>query len=724
MYRNTKKQTFGKEWKMNIILINPIGPDPPPIYYGPPYGLAIIAAVMEKCGKNVSAMTFDRENYEEMISLVFREIKKKKPKYIGISCQSTSRGITYKMISDIKKQHPNIVIIVGGPFASQMPNIYLEQKGADYVIVGPGEETMNELIDSLENDQDIMNVNGVVLKRNNKILKTNKRKLIANIDELPFPAFHLFDVKKKLRNNKDFVQTELGKRKLLEVKGKRCSSVTNSLMLLSSIGCIYSCSFCPMSKSDQPKYRYHSPEYFVNMIEKFKKDYNQKHFVFGDNFFTCLPKRTEAICDIIIKRGLDIEWVCMTRTDYVTPELLTKMKEAGCIEISFGVESCSHKVQKKIKKHLSPDSVKNAFKWCNEIGIRSVLMLMVGNEGESDNTILETLRFIRELEPDIVQVKKIKVYPGTKIHDNAIKSGIIKNNYYLTEKEMPPVYTVENSIDKIEEWKSMFKLRDITIELQKDCNNNCSTCQTIIERNLSTEEAKEQILKVMNRCNTITFSGGDPLIRNDIFEILDFCKKTGTINILIRTNARMCSYKKIVEELTHYNIQGIIVPFFSNNPKIHEKITKNNQSFKQTLKGIEELTNSFKVIAEIPILEDNYRNLDETIKFIMRHQIKNFKLIYDPKKYDSPTLINTEKSLNQTLKTLTEEKANVCLNGIPYCIVKEHEKIIDEIKRPFDEIHNPNEEIISIGKERRKQRIHKKECKDCSYNHICEGFWR
>ena len=104
------------------LLINPIGPDPPPIYFGPPYGLALIAAVLERNGKDVTCLAYERESYDEMMGSLMKELSKGYD-YVGVSCQSTSRGVVYRMIDSIRKGFPDAKLIVGGPFASLMPEL-------------------------------------------------------------------------------------------------------------------------------------------------------------------------------------------------------------------------------------------------------------------------------------------------------------------------------------------------------------------------------------------------------------------------------------------------------------------------------------------------------------------------------------------------------------------------------------------------------------------------
>ena len=133
-----------------ILLINPTSPDPPPIYYGPPYGLAIIAAVLENKGYLPFCIDFERETIEEMVNQIKEIIKEKEIQYVGISCQSSNRGYVYKLIKEIKNINRDIIIILGGPFATQKNELLLRNFLIDYIVMGDGEITFYKLIKGLE----------------------------------------------------------------------------------------------------------------------------------------------------------------------------------------------------------------------------------------------------------------------------------------------------------------------------------------------------------------------------------------------------------------------------------------------------------------------------------------------------------------------------------------------------------------------------------------------
>jgi MoaA/NifB/PqqE/SkfB family radical SAM enzyme len=351
-------------------------------------------------------------------------------------------------------------------------------------------------------------------------------------------------------------------------------------------------------------------------------------------------------------------------------------------------------------------------------------MLMVGNEGETEETIKETLIASREIEPDKVQVKTTKVYPGTRLHDIAEKSGIVTEDYYLKDDEMPPVFTAENSEETIKRWKSMFRLRNLTLEIQKECNNNCSLCTVSKGRKLNTEEVKDAILELFERCDTLTLSGGDPLIRNDIFEILEFCSNIPPLKLQLRTNARMAKYRKFSEKIAGFGLHRVIVPVYSHREDVHDRFTKVSGSLRQTLSGIRNLReHGVKISVQIPLLEENFKEINETVKIIIDTGIKEFSFDYNPLNGMSPRLYDAGCSLRKVFEEYSKSGSEFSVTGIPYCMIRGFKEKIDEIRRPFDELRKLDGKIVNIGRERRESREYRKVCSGCSHKKICEGFW-
>lgn len=181
-------------------------------------------------------------------------------------------------------------------------------------------------------------------------------------------------------------------------------------------------------------------------------EYGIRHINFADDTFTVKPKKTLEICDGIINKNLDLSWDCTTRVDYVTPELARRMRKAGCVFTSLGVESASEKILKTIHKKISAQQVINAFKLLKSEGITPYPLLMVGNPGESDETIQDTVQLIKAIKPELMGISMAMVFPETELNKLAQNKGLLDESYWLTELP-PPYYTAEQSLEQLEKWR-------------------------------------------------------------------------------------------------------------------------------------------------------------------------------------------------------------------------------------------------------------------------------
>ena len=708
----------------DILLINPQINNPGPNYFGPPYGLASIAAFLEKNGKEVQCLDLERETFEGMLEKIEQTIKSNHIKFVGISCQSSNRGAVYSLISKIKNIDEKIIVIIGGPFATDKYHLILENFPVDFVVLDEGEISFDNLVDCITKGSDPSKVNGIAYVTDGNIIKTPDQEKIADMDRLPYPAFHLFNVERGLGKKEDYIISELKKRKLYYLPGKWHATIPDCLMLLSSIGCIYSCSFCPMSGVTKCKYKEHTAKHFVDMVGFFSKKYNTKNFLFGDNFFTRHPERNKEMCEELIKRGFDIYWKCMTRTDFVDDELVQTMRKSGCIEISFGVESCSETVQKAIGKNLPLDSVSKAIKSCEKYGIRSILMLMVGNLGETKKTIYETLSRVKDLEPDEVLIQTTKIYPGTRIHQLCEEKGIISDDYYLDTNPEPKLFTLENDELTIKKFRSMLKLRNIFFETNDSCNNNCVYCDKKKGVAKITEELKIALLKIASRTHRVTFCANEPTLRKDLFELINYADKLRISKVRVETNARLFSYKNTASKFMSSRINKYIVSFFTSDEKLHDSITRTKGSFRQTVEGIRNMCKHNPDAVEVKLLlfDETYKNLEATVKLLLSLGVSRFSFVYEPnKKIAMPSLGGLKPYLEKVIGKLGKKYT---IMGIPYCIIPDHEEVINEIHLPFDEKYTFDGKTVNIGKERRKNKVKFDKCKKCKFNNICEGVWK
>ena len=611
-----------------IVLINPVNPDPPPNYFGPPYGLSLIGANLLKHKKVVTAYDFDLEPLETMLSAVPEIIRRDKPRYVGVAIQSCTRGPVYELIRAIRKIDKSIIIILGGPFASIKYELLLKNFPVDYVVIGDGEETLVELLDCLEHDQEPERVKGIAFLKDNRVWVTDERRKIINLDNLPYPAFHLF---KKFDKKINIIEKDKPIPNF--ILGRRCTTLKNALLLLSSRGCTYNCNFCPMSKVSKNKIRFHSPEYFVDMVKFFYDNYNIKVYAFGDNFFTLAKKRVIKICGLILKKNLKISWSCMTRSDYVDAKMLLLMAKAGCFEISYGIESGSAKIQKIIGKKLDLAKTKDAFTLTRKAGIRSILMLMIGNTGESRETIKETACYVKDIDPDTILVKITKVYPGTKVHDIFEKKGLLKKNYYLTDEHAPPSFTLAHSEEELEKFAQTIQVRTVILYVNNRCNNKCIFCYAGKYKSGKTlAEIKRELILASRRAEHIILGCGEPFLRKDFFQILNFTDEVEAHHLYLYSNARMFYYEDLAQRIKSIkSLRKIMIPFFGNKG-IHDDVSRVKGAFFQTITGIKNLKAIVPYIgiqACIFVSDSNSGSLFELVEFLCTSLgIDEFRFIF------------------------------------------------------------------------------------------------
>lgn len=171
-----------------------------------------------------------------------------------------------------------------------------------------------------------------------------------------------------------------------------------------------------------------------------------------DDTFTLDNKRVIDVCKEILKRGIKMNFNCEARIKPVSREMFYWMQKAGFIKVCFGIESGSEKILKSIHKNITKEDCFNTFRILKEFKkIEVVKYLMVGLPGETEDTVRETIEFVKKLQ----RIKKMNffyatpfwLYPGTEVYRDAVSKGFIDDDYWLTEKPCP-IYTLEHS----EEW--------------------------------------------------------------------------------------------------------------------------------------------------------------------------------------------------------------------------------------------------------------------------------
>lgn len=350
----------------------------------PPLGLLYLASYINQNSSLFKAKIIDIGNEKISLSQVIKKIKKIKPYVIGVTSMTPQLQGVIELTVKLKQNFPKIPIFIGGPHISADPDfINRHHKLFDYAITGEGEITF--------------------LKSLNQLFKKNKLPKIqtsippSKLDDLPFPD-------KKLIKRQNYKQTE-------------------SIMF--SRGCPFQCYYCSRP-SISHIVRYRSSK---NLISEIKKCFPtcKGDISFQDDTFTMKRENVVEFCQSIIKQKLKISWDCNTRIDLVDQDLLSLMKQAGCHQINFGIESGNERVRKEIihKGNFTNKDIKKIFSYCKQLKIKIACYFMIGHPTETKKELNDTKEMILNSKIDILGLSIPTPFPGSALYNIALKDGII-----------------------------------------------------------------------------------------------------------------------------------------------------------------------------------------------------------------------------------------------------------------------------------------------------------
>jgi radical SAM superfamily enzyme YgiQ (UPF0313 family) len=373
-----------------------------------PLGLAYVGGFLIKEGYEVKIIDLALEdvNYDNTT----KKIKEINPYIIGISALSFQYSHIKKLVSYLK----NIVsckIVLGGFLSSYNYNLILEKTKVDICIVGEGELVLLDIIKNLNN---LSNINGIVYKDNQKIIENPSRELITNLDDMPFPAYELFDIEKYL----NFSMTDISIPHTYLKKKKKHRQIT----ILGGRGCPFSCNFCSKMNIH---YRLRSIDNIMREIKYLRDKYDIDIFGFYDELLFLNKDRLKEFCEKI--KELDINWYGDIRVNLVNYETLKLFKESGCLTISFGVESGSNKILKNMNKKITSKEIEETIKNCLKLNLIPGMGLILGYPGENVESIKETINLFKRVGYPAFKFRYITPYPGSKLYNECIENKIIED---------------------------------------------------------------------------------------------------------------------------------------------------------------------------------------------------------------------------------------------------------------------------------------------------------
>jgi radical SAM superfamily enzyme YgiQ (UPF0313 family) len=351
----------------------------------PPLGMTYVAATLREHNIPVHILDPIPQGYSFKDALAFAQ----NFDVLIITLAASNAQGSYRFFSHLKDK----VRIFMGTHATALSDYILEKGYCDIIVRGEPEYTTLETVQKLAH---LECVKGISYRKDGTILKNADRPLIENLDELPFPA-------RDLVNNDCY--------RIVSFPGKPVA------MVLTSRGCPFECIFCATHLFYKRKRNVRSVENVVQEVEHIVRDFGINHIFFIDDTFTIGEKRIVALCNLLQERKITIEWICLGRVDTVTEPMLTAMKRAGCKEIIYGIESASPAVLATTKKNITLEQMEQAVTVTKNLGMRVSLFFMFGNPGDTLESIRETSRLARKLNPNFASFNIATPDPGTPLFE-------------------------------------------------------------------------------------------------------------------------------------------------------------------------------------------------------------------------------------------------------------------------------------------------------------------
>lgn len=440
-----KYKTQGKINIKKVVLVNP--PIRSEQVYGvfsdwksvnPPTALCYIAAVLRKNNYEVSIIDAEATGLgiEETVSAIIKE----EPQIIGIACKILWIVNAHRVARALKERIPEVPIVAGGNQVSAIPErTFKEFPAFDILVIGEGEITFLELIKSLNEGKELSGVKGIAFRQNGAVCKTAPRERILNLDELPPPAFDL------LPELTTYYRPPLNTIKKLP-----------AFSLVTSRGCPFQCAFCDRSVFGQLVIS-HSPEYIIEMIKELYHRYGIRYLSFDDDILLLNKKYLFAFLELLKKSNLKIQFFCQSRVDTIDKEMLIKLKEAGCRTIAFGIESGSQKMLDAMKKGITVDQIKKAISLTKRIGIETLGYFIVGYPGETEETLKDTIKLIKECDFDDVSPFFFTPLPGSEVYADVEKYGAYNEDWEKTNS-LDQIVFVSNGLteEKLRQYANLY----------------------------------------------------------------------------------------------------------------------------------------------------------------------------------------------------------------------------------------------------------------------------
>ncbi len=401
---------------MRIVLVHPTGSNwvPGKIDITPtanrmaPIGLLSIAAYLQKAGHQLFIHDCLGPKVPTGNKANARIILGYQPDLVGFSTTTSGFLDGYELATMIKEAKPGIITVFGGAHVSSMgADLLKNRNNIDFLSIGEGEVTLAELASG----NDVSEIPGLIWKDNGDPVSNPPRIHIKDLDSLPFPSYEKLDGFPKGYNLPLFSY-----------------ALTPGATMITSRGCPYQCSFCDRSVFKQ-SYRYNSAEYIYDHMQYLRTRFKVRHINIYDDLFTTHRRRITLLCDLLVSKPLGIQFNCAVRVGYADDVLLEMLRDAGCLQVSLGVETGDPQLMEVHKAGVDLGQVRDTVNRIQKKGLRAKGLFMMGLPGDTEESIQKTGNFALSLGLDDMNMSKFTPFPGAPVWSTITESGTFDEDW-------------------------------------------------------------------------------------------------------------------------------------------------------------------------------------------------------------------------------------------------------------------------------------------------------
>lgn len=403
---------------MNYLIVMPILTEIFDQSYTFPLGIAYVSASLKQTGRNVITynLNYKSGTIKENLEKVIREEQVDVIATGGLTAQYWQLE---RILTAAREVKPDVVTWVGGGIITSAPEAAMEALAiADYGMVGEGEATICELAEVAEGLRDPHSVKGLVFRENGAWVVTEPRPELMDLDALPFPDYEGFSFGE-----------------LLDKKPTDIYALNQGRFGMVSFGrsCPFNCTFC--FHPSGTKYRKRSIDSVFEEIDYLIEHYHIKNIAVTDELFVRKMEDAKEFCRRITQRG--IGYVISLRVDMVNREMLTLLRDSGCLSIGFGLESADNSILASMKKHITVEQIDDAMGLCCELGLNCMGNFIFGDQNETYETAMNTINWWKNHPQYRIAMHMIILYPGSELYRIAVARGIIQDQVAFIKNGCP-----------------------------------------------------------------------------------------------------------------------------------------------------------------------------------------------------------------------------------------------------------------------------------------------